>query len=54
MKNLFETDYPAYFSTYINQVENDDCIEALEENMNDFVNFIELMVECMFIAVTDC
>ncbi len=44
MKNLLETDYPAYFSTYINQVENDDCIEALEDNMNDFVNFIENIV----------
>lgn len=44
MKNLLVTDYPAYFSTYINQVENDDCVDALEENMNDFVHFIENIV----------
>ncbi|MGH2666139.1 DinB family protein [Flavobacterium sp.] len=41
MKNLLETDYADYYSLYIDQVENDDCIEALEENMADFVNFIE-------------
>lgn len=41
MKNLQPTDFPAYYALYINQVEEDDCIEALEENMNDFVNFIE-------------
>ncbi|WP_300568993.1 DinB family protein [Flavobacterium sp.] len=44
MKNLQETDYPAYYSNYINQVENSDCIDALEESMNDFVNFIENIV----------
>jgi hypothetical protein len=44
MKNLLETDYAPYYATYINQVENDDCIEALEENMNDFVNFIDNFV----------
>ena len=41
MKNLLETDYPVYFGTYINHVQNDDCILAMEENLNDFVTFIE-------------
>lgn len=41
MKNLLETDYAASYSLYVNQVENDDCIEALEENMADFVYFME-------------
>ncbi|TGD59611.1 DinB family protein [Flavobacterium humi] len=41
MKNLLETDYAPYYSLYIDQVEEEDCIEALEENMTDFVQFIE-------------
>ena len=41
MKNLQPTDFPAYFTQYINQVEEDDCIEALEDSMNDFIDFIE-------------
>ena len=41
MKDLLYTDYPAYFGTYINHVQNDDCILAMEENLNDFVTFIE-------------
>ena len=41
MKNLLDSDYPAYFGTYINHVQNDDCILAMEENLNDFVTFIE-------------
>jgi len=44
MKNLLSTEYPAYFSQYINQVQQDDCIDALEETMDDFVNFIENIV----------
>lgn len=44
MKNLLKTDYAPSYATYINQVENDDCIEALEDNMNDFVDFIENIV----------
>lgn len=44
MKNLLETDYPAYYSLYINQVEYDDCLEAMEESLNDFVAFIENFV----------
>ena len=41
MKDLLESDYPAYFGTYINHVQNDDCIVSMEENLNDFVIFIE-------------
>ncbi|EOG6896026.1 DinB family protein [Flavobacterium psychrophilum] len=41
MKNLLEKDYPAYYGTYINHVKNDDCVLAMEENLNDFVAFIE-------------
>jgi hypothetical protein len=41
MKNLQTTDYPPYYALYINQVEENDCIEALEDNMNDFVHFME-------------
>ncbi len=41
MKDLLDTDYPAYFGTYINHVQNDDCIVAMEENLSDFVTFIE-------------
>ncbi|SFB27857.1 DinB superfamily protein [Flavobacterium swingsii] len=41
MKNLLESDYPAYFGTYINHVQNDDCIAVMEENLSDFVTFIE-------------
>ena len=45
MKNLLESDYPAYFATYINHVQHDDCIVAMEENLNDFVTFIENISE---------
>jgi uncharacterized damage-inducible protein DinB len=41
MKDLLDTDYPAYFGTYINHVQHDDCIVAMEENLSDFVTFIE-------------
>ena len=41
MKNLLDSDYPVYFGTYINHVQNDDCILAMEENLTVFVNFIE-------------
>jgi uncharacterized damage-inducible protein DinB len=41
MKSLLDSDYPAYFGTYINHVQNDDCIVAMEEYLNDFVTFIE-------------
>ncbi|MEO8234534.1 MAG: DinB family protein [Flavobacterium sp.] len=41
MKNILNSDYPAYFETYINHVQNDDCILAMEENLNDFIVFIE-------------
>ena len=41
MKDLLESDYPAYFGTYINHVQYDDCIVAMEENLNDFVTLIE-------------
>ena len=45
MKDLLDSDYPAYFATYINQVQNDDCILAMEENLNDIVTFIENISE---------
>jgi uncharacterized damage-inducible protein DinB len=41
MKNILDSDYPAYFATYINHVQNDDCILAMEENLNNFIVFIE-------------
>lgn len=41
MKNLLDSDYPPYFATYINLVLTDDCIEAMEDTLNDFVTFIE-------------
>lgn len=44
MKNLLVNEYPEYFGTYINKVESEDLIEALEENLDDFTNFIENIV----------
>lgn len=41
MKNILDSAYSAYFATYINHVQNDDCILAMEENLNDFIVFIE-------------
>ncbi|SHI83090.1 DinB family protein [Flavobacterium terrae] len=44
MKNLLVNEYPEYFGTYINKVESEDLIEALEVNLDDFTNFIENIV----------
>lgn len=41
MKNLLDSDYPPYFATYINLVSADDCIEGMEDGLNNFVAFIE-------------
>ncbi len=44
MKNLLDNEYPEYYGTYISKVETEDLIEALEENLDDFTNFIENIV----------
>lgn len=44
MKNLQSNEYPEYFGNYISKVEIDDLIEALEENLDNFSNFIENLV----------
>ena len=44
MKNLQPNEYPEYFGNYISKVEIDDLIEALEENLDNFSNFIENLV----------
>lgn len=44
MKNLQTNEYPEYFGTYINKVEIDNVVEALEENLDNFSNFIENLV----------
>jgi len=41
MKNLHPSEYPEYYTPYINQVKSLDIVEALKDNLNDFVNFIE-------------
>lgn len=44
MKNLQSNEYPEYFGNYITKVEIDDLIEALEENLDNFSNFIQNLV----------
>jgi DinB superfamily len=44
MKNLSDSDYPVYFATYINLVKTDDCVDAMEDTLNDFIVFIENFV----------
>lgn len=41
MKNLQPSEFPEYYTPYINEVKCLDIIEALEENIHDFLNFIE-------------
>ncbi len=41
MKNLIESDYPAYFANYINLVENDNVVQALNLNLSEIVTFLE-------------
>lgn len=45
MKNLIESDYPAYFSHYINLVENNDVVIAMQSNLKEFVAFLENIPE---------
>lgn len=44
MKNLQSNEYPEYFGNYISKVEIDDLIESLEDNLDNFSNFIENLV----------
>ncbi|MES2811221.1 MAG: DinB family protein [Bacteroidota bacterium] len=41
MKNLNPSEYPEYFTPYINEVKCLDIVEALENNLNDFVSFVK-------------
>jgi len=41
MKNLQPSEFPEYYTSYINEVKCLDITEALEENLHDFLNFIE-------------
>jgi uncharacterized damage-inducible protein DinB len=43
MKNLHPTDHAEYFGRYINLVKEDDCNDALENNMQEFVDFVEVL-----------
>ena len=44
MKNLQPNEIPEYFIQYVNEVKSLDVVEALNENLNDFLNFIETEV----------
>ncbi len=44
MKNLQPNEYPEYYIPYINEVKSLAIIDALEDNLNDFYNFIENIV----------
>lgn len=41
MKNLQPSEYSEYYTPYINEVKCLDIVEALEDNLIDFVSFIE-------------
>jgi len=41
MKNLHPSEFPEFYTSYINEVKSLDIVEALEENLQDFLNFIE-------------
>lgn len=41
MKNLHPNEFPEYFVSYINEVKSLDIVEALEDNLDDFTDFIE-------------
>lgn len=45
MKNLIESDYPQYFSHYINLVENNNVVNAMKSNLTEFVAFTENIPE---------
>jgi hypothetical protein len=44
MKNLQPGEFPDYYMPYINAVKSLDIVDGLEDNMNDFFNFIENIV----------
>ncbi|MCL9804269.1 DinB family protein [Flavobacterium amniphilum] len=41
MKNLQPGEFPDYYIPYINAVKSLDIVDGLEDNMNDFIDFIE-------------
>jgi len=40
MKNIQPSEYPEYYTSYVNEVKCLDIVEALEENLQDFLGFI--------------
>ncbi len=44
MKNLQPNEIPEYFIQYVNEVKSLDVVEALNENLNSFLSFIETEV----------
>ena len=43
MINLSQTDYPEYFDQYIRLVQDTDCIIAMQNSLNDFIHFMEIV-----------
>jgi uncharacterized damage-inducible protein DinB len=43
MKNLQPTDYAEFYGRYIDLVKEDDCNDALETTMQEFIDFVEVL-----------